>query len=202
MDVACAPMGASCTVVSGDGQLFGSADPTGGAGAWTATSELGADVTAVSCPSARLCVAVGNSSFGLGPDRGEVYTSSDPASSRWTGAFLRDRLKPLDLTCPSNTLCIATGQTTTYRLNESDRRTCSLEEPSHRRRRPLCPHVLVENAMLRYRLRRKGLHVQQPGRRRGRMDRQPQHPRVQDRLMPNPDAVRRAGRPNPYTNLQ
>lgn len=114
-DVACAPMGASCTAVSGDGQLFSSADPTG-AGAWTATSELGANVTAVSCPSARLCVAIGSSDLN-GDTRGEVYTSSDPASGTWTGAFLRDRLEPLDLTCPSNTLCIATGQANAVSTN-------------------------------------------------------------------------------------
>ena len=105
-DVACAPMGASCTAVAFDGLLFSSTDPTGGAGAWTATSELGAAVSAVSCPSAGLCVAVGSSTLDA-DTRGEVYTSRDPASGTWTGALLRDVGDLLDLTCPSSTLCIA-----------------------------------------------------------------------------------------------
>ena len=72
-----------------EGSVFSSTDPAGGASAWSVTDAnegRGAThLTAVSCPSASLCVAV---SGGYGEAAGTVLTSTDPASGRWQRARL------------------------------------------------------------------------------------------------------------------
>ena len=89
-----------CVAVGGGGQVFTSTDPSGGPAAWQMTpANLGplATVTALSCASPTLCVAIG----GL-----TAYTTTDPTGA-WHAAQVTS---PGDLvtavSCPSTTLCV------------------------------------------------------------------------------------------------
>ena len=80
--------------------MFVSTNPTGGASAWTATPVPGANLSAVSCPTATLCVAVGQNGdrHQHEPDR------------RALGLDVRDGpgVHTLDaVSCPSTGLCVA-----------------------------------------------------------------------------------------------
>ena len=105
--LACTPTGSACFGLGS--RLFTSHNPAGGAVAWT-TLPLDAhgDVAALACPSASLCIA-----FGYVNDNPSVFTTSDPAggASTWTTApfLLFFGVLPGTVTCPSNTLCVATS---------------------------------------------------------------------------------------------
>jgi hypothetical protein len=93
-----------CVAVDGAGNVVTSTDPTGGQGAWTATSVDGDNVLyGVSCPSVSQCVAVDGT--------GNVVTSTDPTGgqSAWTATSV-DRDNGLyGVSCPSVSRCVAVG---------------------------------------------------------------------------------------------
>jgi hypothetical protein len=96
-----------CVGVSYEGLVYTSANPTGGAGAWTAAdlSPEGPNIHmyGVSCPAANLCVAVGTG--------GKILTSTDPAggAGAWTAAQLDPSLGLRGVSCASAALCVAVG---------------------------------------------------------------------------------------------
>jgi hypothetical protein len=99
-----------CVAVGG-GDVAISTDLTGGAGAWTVTTLIPPAsqhpnqpnrLQAVSCPSARLCVAT--------DEAGNVWTSTDPTgvASAWTKANVDGSEKILSgVSCPTESLCVA-----------------------------------------------------------------------------------------------
>lgn len=99
-----------CVAVGG-GDVATSTDPTGGAGAWTVTTLVPSAsqhpnqpnrLQAVSCPSARLCVAT--------DEAGNVWTSTDPTAgaSVWTKANVDGSEKILSgVSCPTESMCVA-----------------------------------------------------------------------------------------------
>lgn len=99
-----------CVAVGG-GDVATSTDPTGGAGAWSVASLIPAAsqtpnkpnrLDAVSCPSARLCVAT--------DDDGNVWTSTDPTGgvAAWTETNVDGPKKILSgVSCPTESLCVA-----------------------------------------------------------------------------------------------
>jgi hypothetical protein len=87
----------------GAATIFTSTEPTSGANAW-----IRADVAAgfetvgsVSCPSASLCVAMG--------DTGDIFASTDPTggTSGWTRTTIGQGFVQRDVACPSASLCVA-----------------------------------------------------------------------------------------------
>ncbi len=94
------PAGSLCVAV-GEGGIFTSSDPAGGAGAWTHVgSGVGVHGLAVSCPSALLCVAASGYS-------GELLTSTDPTGG--PGAWKAVAGGPRQVTgvsCPTESLCV------------------------------------------------------------------------------------------------
>jgi hypothetical protein len=108
--VACAGE-ALCVAVGYEGSVFTSTDPAGGAGAWSVsdvnTPGSGTHLTAVSCPSASLCVAV---SGGNGAAAGRVLTSSDPASESWQATQLPESPDLRGVSCATPELCVAVAK--------------------------------------------------------------------------------------------
>src|SRR4051794_38056064 len=105
---ACAPKGL-CIAIGG-GYTLASSTPASGPEAWhrTATNELRSHD--VSCPSARLCVALG-----ISEQHPYGSTSTDPTNGKsWRQAGLKGLPKNdhyfLDMDCPSTRLCVAVGQ--------------------------------------------------------------------------------------------
>jgi|GEM_PF-1735924 len=101
--VSCASV-SLCVATDGHGDVWASTNPTGGADAW---SEVHVDEEAlggVSCPSVKLCVAVG-SEYG-----GDVVTSTDPAggTGAWTVTDVDSGHTLYDVSCSSEGLCVAT----------------------------------------------------------------------------------------------
>jgi hypothetical protein len=96
---------------SGPGEVWSSSNPSGGAGAWSEVKAEGEEgVGGVSCPTSKLCVAVGS---GYGDN---VFTSTDPTggASAWTTTKI-DSAKPnsqrlSDVSCASESLCVATDE--------------------------------------------------------------------------------------------
>jgi hypothetical protein len=99
-----------CVAQTDEGGVVTSANPTGGAAAWTLSAVALADpsdmLTALSCPSTTLCVAIDS--------EGGAYTSSDPAGGRatWRRAEVDPpgigRPRQLNaLACPSVSACVA-----------------------------------------------------------------------------------------------
>ncbi|MDQ2759695.1 MAG: hypothetical protein M3Y17_04450 [Actinomycetota bacterium] len=109
----------SFCVVSGDGAgVAVSNDPTGGAGAWRAfplrTHHAGAGVGAISCPTAKLCVAENSV---------ELLSSTDPAagSGAWKDAYIPGELATdgglETLSCAIAKLCVATDVAGSYLIS-------------------------------------------------------------------------------------
>jgi hypothetical protein len=101
-----------CVVVSYEGFIYVSTDPTGGAGAWSPTvvNEKGKGAThlsGVSCPSLSLCVAV---SGGVGASSGRVLTSTDPTSGSWQVTQLDGSLDFRGVSCGTPSLCVAVAR--------------------------------------------------------------------------------------------
>src|SRR5437763_289953 len=105
------PTSSFCAAVDGEGNVLTSTNPTGGESAWaiapidgqlTAPRSLGEVLTAVSCPSTTLCVAVDNI--------GNVITSTNPGAGApaWSAAAVDAPHALLGVSCaPSTTLCVA-----------------------------------------------------------------------------------------------
>jgi hypothetical protein len=108
------PTARFCLAVDNHGDVIFSKDPSGGAKKWSKPVQV--DTTAapgggpagfagVSCPSAKLCVAVDNA--------GQVATSTTPTAgvAAWTLAALADTPALTSVSCASTTLCVLGGST-------------------------------------------------------------------------------------------
>ncbi|HET9198854.1 MAG TPA: hypothetical protein VFN92_11450 [Solirubrobacterales bacterium] len=105
------PTAGLCVAVGYEGSVFTSTDPTGGAGAWRVSDVNegpgAAHLTAVSCPSVSLCVAV---SGGYGGSAGRVFASTDPAAGGWQMAQLAGFPDLRGVSCATPTLCVAVAK--------------------------------------------------------------------------------------------
>ena len=102
--IACADP--SLCVAGAGGKLFVSTAPTAGASAWQPVA-LPATFASVACPSAQLCVAVGQNSSVNGES--DVAVSTNPADpSSWTvSAFDAPDAFVGSVRCPTTSLCVA-----------------------------------------------------------------------------------------------
>jgi hypothetical protein len=98
-----------CVVVTYDGFVYVSTDPTGGADAWSSMKvrdDAGAiHLTSVSCPTPSFCAAVS----GGYKASGKVLTSTDPVSGSWQATQLGNPLDLRGVSCGTPTLCVAVG---------------------------------------------------------------------------------------------
>jgi hypothetical protein len=107
--VACATE-SLCVAVGYEGSVYVSTDPAGGAGTWS-IGEVGgarhAHLTAVSCPSTALCVAV---SGGNGAATGTIVTSTAPALGGWQAVRLGGSPDLRGVSCATPSLCVAVAK--------------------------------------------------------------------------------------------
>ena len=171
-DISC-PSASLCVAADNSGNVITSTNPTGGAGAWSVTNVDGWNgLQAVSCPSAALCVASdwdGNVVTSTDPTGGAgawTVTLADPASGGSTHALNA-------VSCPSASLCVGADDsgnvvTSTNPTGGAGAWTVANVDGGHwlsaasRARRPRCASP---------RLGRQRGHVDQPDRRRRRVDR-------------------------------
>jgi hypothetical protein len=105
-----------CVVVSHEGIIGVSTDPTGPASAWTSTDPKheGAGQThlvGVSCPLESLCVAVsGGASRPGDPVNGKILTTTEPAAGHWKLTQLSSSLEFTAVSCGATNLCVATAR--------------------------------------------------------------------------------------------
>lgn len=102
-----------CVAVGFEGAVDVSADPTGGASAWSMSNVNvkgggSTHLTGVSCPSASLCVAVAGR--GSGGSAGKILTSTDPLSGRWQVTQLDSSLDLRGVSCATPSLCVAVAK--------------------------------------------------------------------------------------------
>ncbi|HEY1286503.1 MAG TPA: hypothetical protein VGF04_10470 [Solirubrobacterales bacterium] len=100
-----------CVVVSYDGFVYASTNPTGGGNAWSASvmpERQGGNMhpTSVSCPTPSLCVAVSGGYRAAG----RVLTSTDPISGNWQVAQLGNPLDLRGVSCGTPNLCVAVAR--------------------------------------------------------------------------------------------
>src|SRR5437667_953082 len=98
-----------CVAIDDHGNAVSSSNPTGGAVAWNVTNvdgsvgpnASGPRLTAVSCPSSVLCVAVDTS--------GNVVTSTNPigGATAWKEAHVDGSNFLTGVSCPNSSLCVA-----------------------------------------------------------------------------------------------
>ncbi|HEV3284201.1 MAG TPA: hypothetical protein VG010_08345 [Solirubrobacteraceae bacterium] len=102
------PSKSLCVATDAHGDVLSSADPTGGASAWTRTkvttpNELGGGdaLGGVSCPSVRLCVATAS--------EGKMVSSTDPTGDMgaWSETDVDGTNNLSDVSCVSESLCVA-----------------------------------------------------------------------------------------------
>jgi hypothetical protein len=106
--ISCAPSGVCALTNSLNGDIFTTAHPLAGPAAWHLSHIRDREITSISCPSSRLCVAVDS--------HDQALTSTDPGAVRstWSAqkidpAFISYEA-PASLSavaCPSDRLCIA-----------------------------------------------------------------------------------------------
>jgi hypothetical protein len=100
-----------CVAVGYECSVWVSADPAGGANAWSVSDvkvpSSALHLTAVSCPSPSLCVAA---SGGNGAAAGSILTSTDPASERWQAAQLPSAPDLRGVSCATPALCLAVAK--------------------------------------------------------------------------------------------
>ena len=91
-----------CVAVDGNGNVFTTTEPTGGASKWTKVPISGAGfLTGVSCPTTSFCVIVDQS--------GHVITSTVPTSGAWhVSEPLSGSPTLASVSCPSSSFCAAT----------------------------------------------------------------------------------------------
>ena len=103
-----------CVAVDNHGDVIFSKNPSGGAKDWSKPVQVDTTAAAgggpagfagISCPSAKLCVAVDNA--------GQVATSSTPTAgvAAWTLAAIPNTPSLTSVSCPSTTLCVLGGGT-------------------------------------------------------------------------------------------
>ncbi len=101
-----------CTVVSYEGFIYVSTEPTGGANAWSSTvvneahASSATHLTGVSCPSPSFCAAVSGGYHASG----KVLTSTDPASGNWQALQLGSSLDLRGISCGTPSLCVAVAR--------------------------------------------------------------------------------------------
>ncbi len=98
--------------MSYEGFVYASTEPAGAADAWSPTVVNDGDgathLTAVSCPSPALCVAVSGGSNNS--NGGKVLTSTDPTSGHWQAIQLSSSLDLRGVSCGSPSLCVAVAR--------------------------------------------------------------------------------------------
>ncbi|HET7443060.1 MAG TPA: hypothetical protein VFJ57_00220 [Solirubrobacterales bacterium] len=96
-----------CVLVSYDGFVYVSPDPTAGAAAWSSfllpERQANMHPTSVSCPTESLCVAV----TGGYRAAGRVLTSTDPLSGTWQVTPLGSPLDLRGVSCGTPAFCVA-----------------------------------------------------------------------------------------------
>jgi len=101
-----------CVAVGYEGSVFVSTDPTGAANAWSVgevnEGHGATHLTAVSCPSPTLCVAVSGGSNNS--NGGKVLTSTDPTSGHWQAIQLSSSLDLRGISCGTPSLCVAVAR--------------------------------------------------------------------------------------------
>lgn len=106
------PTKSLCVAVTGEGYVYTSTDPTGGAGKWQVAdvdgSERDTHLLGVSCPTVSLCVAVSGERY----TAGKVLTSTDPTggASAWNEAQLDSTLDLRGVSCAAADFCVAVAQ--------------------------------------------------------------------------------------------
>jgi hypothetical protein len=109
VDVAC-PSDSLCVATTLSGQVLTSRHPAGGASTWSASQVAGvASLKALSCPSAALCVALGDPPSPLVDGSGMVVTATDPAggAGAWHVATVEENHLLQSVACASPRFCIA-----------------------------------------------------------------------------------------------
>jgi hypothetical protein len=104
-----------CVVVSHEGIIGASTDPTGGPSAWTSTDPKRegtgqTHLVGVSCPLESLCVAVSGGASLTDPVNGKILTSTEPAAGHWKLTQLSGSLEFTAVSCGTPTLCVATAR--------------------------------------------------------------------------------------------
>jgi hypothetical protein len=96
-----------CVAVGYEGGVWVSTDPADGH--WTVgdTGHGSPHLTAVSCPSTSLCVAV---SGGTGPLPGRIYTTTDPTSGVWQETRLANPPDLRAVSCAGPSACVAVAK--------------------------------------------------------------------------------------------
>lgn len=103
-----------CAVGSYEGFIYVSADPAGGAGAWSSTTindpggHGATHLTGISCPSPSLCVAV--SGGGNNTKGGRVLTSTNPNAGQWQVTEIDSSLDFRGVSCGTPSLCVAVAR--------------------------------------------------------------------------------------------
>lgn len=101
-----------CILDDGGSTLDVSTNPTGGAGAWSFVSSNAVGVLhGPSCPSTTLCVAPSRTGI-IGNRGGSITTTTEPTvSGSWSEpAEIDHEGVILEVTCPSETLCVAINE--------------------------------------------------------------------------------------------
>ncbi|HSC20959.1 MAG TPA: hypothetical protein VLC07_04445, partial [Solirubrobacterales bacterium] len=102
-----------CALVTYDGWIFVSTDPSGGTGAWSGVNvnlmgqKGAAHLMSVSCPTTTFCAAVSGGSNNA--NGGRILTSTDPTGGQWQTIHLGDRLDLRSVSCGTPSLCVAAG---------------------------------------------------------------------------------------------
>lgn len=105
-----------CAALDSNSQILTSANPTGGSGAWSVADVAGnstLELKGISCPSASLCVAVGNEmhalSGGFSIEENVILTSANPTggSGAWSKTYLGLDSELSAIDCPSTNFCLA-----------------------------------------------------------------------------------------------
>lgn len=100
-----------CVAVTQNGKVVSSTNPAAGASAWRIVRLPHVSLEAISCPSARLCVALGHTAR-----RSVAITSTDPTgpASAWHSAEVNGgfnavggAFNTVGLSCPTTRLCVA-----------------------------------------------------------------------------------------------
>ena len=103
-----------CALVTYDGWIFVSSDPTGGTGAWSPVNVNGkgqkgaTHLLSISCPSPSFCAAVSGGSKNA--NGGRVLTSTNPIAGQWQTTQLDSKLDFRSVSCGTPSLCVAAAR--------------------------------------------------------------------------------------------
>lgn len=93
-----------CVAVTQNGKVVSSTNPAAGPSAWRIVRLPHVTLEAISCPSARLCVALGYTAR-----HSLAITSTDPTgpASAWHSSEVKGDVNTVGLSCPTTKLCVA-----------------------------------------------------------------------------------------------